>query len=175
MHPERSAGMRRCLLPRVLVVALAGLLGGCAIGTPLDTRRLRSAVPSATVEVSITHAVTDPARRADFDRWTRRVNATLDDQPGLLAHAIRKQIFGDEAWTFTVWASAADRDRFVRSTAHRRAIDEASTGLAAMRSVRLTLASDALPTDWSGVLELLERATVDGRARGYAGSRTTDH
>lgn len=157
---------------RALVLALCGLIGGCAIGTPLDTRRVRAAMPSGPVEVSITHAVLDPARRGDFDRWTRRVNATLDAQPGLLAHAIRKELLGDEAWTFTVWASAADRDRFVQSTVHRRAMDEASTGIAAMRSVRLRLAPDALPDDWPGVLALLERAAAGGQARGYGGSGT---
>lgn len=156
------------VLRRTLVFALSGLIGGCTIGTPFDTQRVRATAPTGLVEVSITHAIVDPARRGDFDRWTRRVNGTLDGQPGLLAHAIRKELLGDNAWTFTVWASVADRERFVRSTAHRRAVDEASTGLAAMRSVRLTLAPADLPDDWDGVLALLERAAGEGKARAYA-------
>jgi heme-degrading monooxygenase HmoA len=154
-------------LRTILLLPLAALLGGCAIGTPLDTRRLRASAPPGPLEVSITHAVVDPARRADFDRWTRRVNAGLDAQPGLLAHSIRKELFGAQAWTFTVWASRADRERFVRDTAHRRAVAEASTGLAAMRSVRLSLAADELPADWDAVLVLLERAGAEGAARSY--------
>jgi heme-degrading monooxygenase HmoA len=161
--PSRRTLRSLALLP------IVALVGACAVGTPVDTRKLRDSAAAATptLEVSITHAVIDPARRGDFDRWTRRVNAGLDAQPGLLAHAIRKELFGDKVWTFTVWASAADRDRFVRSTTHQRAMDAASTGIAAMRSVRLTLAPAELPTDWDGVLALLDRATADGQARSY--------
>jgi heme-degrading monooxygenase HmoA len=166
----------RPTLRRLLLLPIAALVGACAVGTPVDTRKLRETTEAASthLEVSITHAVVDPARRGDFDRWTRRVNDGLDDQPGLLAHAIRKELFGDKVWTFTVWASAADRDRFVQSTTHRRAMDEASTGIAAMRSVRLTLAPGDLPTDWDGVIALLDQATADGQSRGYAGSAEPD-
>ena len=170
MHPRVPAAPRLPILARlrrVLPAALVAVLAGCAIGTPLETRRLRAVAPPGPLQVSITHATLDPARRGEFDRWTRRVNDTLDAAPGLLAHSIRRELFGDQAWTFTVWASAADRERFVRSTAHRRAMDEASTGIASMRSVRLALAADLLPQDWDGVLALLESAASDGSARGY--------
>lgn len=169
MHKPRPTTPRTARVLRALLVPLAALVGGCAIGTPLDTRRLRAVAPPGPLEVSITHAVVDPARRGDFDRWTRRVNAGLDGQPGLLAHSIRKELFGDQAWTFTVWASAADRERFVRATDHRRAMAEASTGLASMRSARLALAADALPTDWDGVLALLDQAADSGATRSYGG------
>ena len=164
LPPRATNALRRALL-----FPLAAIVGGCAIGTPLDTRRLRTAAPQEPLEVSITHAVVDPARRAEFDRWTRRVNATLDDQPGLLAHSIRKELFGDQAWTFTVWASAADRQRFVASTDHRRAVAEASTGLASMRSVRLALPAADLPEDWDQVIALLDDAAAQGRASAYGG------
>lgn len=166
--PDRHT-LPRHTLRSLLCLPIVALVGACAVGTPVDTRKLRAAAEPASTryEVSITHAVVDPARRGDFDRWTRRVNAGLDAQPGLLAHAIRKELFGDKVWTFTVWASAADRDRFVQSTTHRRAMDEASTGIAAMRSVRLTLAPGELPTDWDGVVALLDRASAAGQARDY--------
>jgi hypothetical protein len=47
---------------------------------------------------------------------------------------------------------------------------EASTGIASMRSVRLALAADALPTDWDAVLALLDQAAATGAARAYGGT-----
>lgn len=171
---RRLPRLTLAMLRGLLCAPIAALIGACAVGTPVETRALRTtAGPGAVpLEVSITHAVIDPARRGDFDRWTRRVNAGLDAQPGLLAHAIRKELFGDQVWTFTAWASAADRARFVESTTHRRAMDESSTGIAAMRSVRLTLAPAELPADWDGVLALLERASTEGHAQRYAPAGT---
>jgi heme-degrading monooxygenase HmoA len=154
--PRRHAGLLRSLL----ATSLLGLLGGCAIGTPLDVRTLRAQAPAGPLQVSITHATVDPARRAEFNRWTRRVNADLDGQPGLLLHSIRRELLGDQAWTFTVWASAEDRERFVRSTTHRRAMAEGSTGIAALRTVRVERTADALPEDWDAVLALLEAHAV---------------
>lgn len=166
-RPASDPTARRASTRFAIVALLAAWLGGCAIATPLDTRRVRAAAPPGLLQVSITHAVVDPARRADFFRWTRRVADVLDGQPGLLAHSIRRELLGDEAWTVTVWASAAHRDRFVRSDTHRRAMSEASTGIAALRVARLEIAADALPMDWSEVLEMLEAAPAAGTGHGF--------
>jgi heme-degrading monooxygenase HmoA len=167
-RPLSSDPAARRLGRRFAIAALlATWLGGCAIATPLDMRRVRADAPPGLLQVSITHAVVDPARRAEFFRWTRRVADGLDGQPGLLAHSIRRELLGDQAWTITVWASAAHRDRFVRSDTHRRAMSEASTGIAALRVARLELPADALPMDWREVLGMLDAAPATGSSHGY--------
>jgi heme-degrading monooxygenase HmoA len=46
----------------------------------------------------------------------------MGDQPGLLGHAVRFEIFGNKAWTMTAWKDEASLTAFVRSPAHRAAV-----------------------------------------------------
>jgi len=58
----------------------------------------------------------------EFFKDTKAVLATMADQPGLLGHAVRFEIFGNKAWTMTAWKDEASLTAFVRSPAHREAV-----------------------------------------------------
>lgn len=165
-------GAPRSLPPRRLHLAslalLAGLLGACAVATPLP----RLADPSIAADrqadqpvvLVLTRVVVDPERRAEFDRQNRRVLASMGQQPGLLGHAVRKQLFGNEAWTLSAWANDEARAAFMRSAVHQEAIAKSMPALVSVELKRLTLPRKDLPRDWDAVLRLLDEP--EGR-RGY--------
>lgn len=135
---------------------LALILGGCAIHTPVRMTPAASVgAPDASVQVSLTHAVVDPARRAPFDRYVNRVATVLPGEPGLLLYSIRRELFGNQVWTMTAWRSAEDRARFFASGLHREAMAEAGAAIVHVRTVRVVLPRSALPVDWDWALATL--------------------
>lgn len=140
------------------VAAVAGLLNACAIGTPVP--RLVPADPASAsadqaVVLVLTRVVLDRAQRAEFDRQNRRVMASMARQPGLLGFAARKQLFGNQGWTMSVWVDDASRAAFVRSAVHQEAIAKSMPALVSVELKRLTLPRRDLPTDWDTVLQML--------------------
>jgi hypothetical protein len=98
-------------------------LTGCAIATPWP----RLMPPSAEqgnedVVLVLTRVVLDASRRQEFDRQNSAVLASMGTHPGLLGYAARKQVFGGQGWTMSVWANDESRAAFVRSAVHRDAI-----------------------------------------------------
>jgi heme-degrading monooxygenase HmoA len=76
-------------------------------------------------------------------------------QPGLIGYSARRELFGSEAWTMSVWASDAARARFVRSAVHQEAIAKSEPAIVTVRLKRLNMARKDVPRDWAGVLALL--------------------
>lgn len=144
---------------RVLAVAILSLLvglTGCAINTPVRLMPLASGDrPDDGLQASITHAVIEPEHRAVFDRYVAVVAAQLPRQPGLVAYSIRREVFGNEVWTLTVWRSVEDRALFFGSGLHREAMVQASKAVRRIRSVRLELRRSELPLDWHRALVAL--------------------
>lgn len=142
-----------------LVAALSGLLNACAVGTPLPRLApLPTDTTSAadqTVVLVLTRVVLDPSKRAEFDRQNNRVMAGMGQHPGLLGYAARKQLFGNQGWTMSVWANDEARAAFVRSPVHREAIAKSMPALVSVELKRLTLPRKDLPTDWDAVRRLL--------------------
>lgn len=137
-------------------VPLLALLTGCAISTPVTLRPPAAGDgPDDMLQVSLTHAVIDGARREPFDRYVRLIAAQLPAQPGLVSHSIRRELLGDQVWTMTVWRSAADRSRFFGSGLHLEAMATASSSIVHVRSVRLELRRSELPLDWPRALRAL--------------------
>lgn len=139
-----------------LVSALAMLLGACSIGMPVP-RLAPPADGSAgeSVVLVLTRVVVDAARRDEFDRQTRRVLSSMDTHAGLLGYAARRELFGNQGWTMTVWASDEARAAFVRSAVHSEAIAKSVPALATVELKRLTVARKDLPGDWDTVLRML--------------------
>jgi heme-degrading monooxygenase HmoA len=139
-----------------LLSALAVLLNACTIGTTWP--RLAPASAEAgeeSVVLVLTRVVVDTKQRAEFDRQNSRVLASMGQHPGLLGFAARRQLFGNQGWTMSVWASDDARAAFVRSAVHREAVAKSMPALVTVELKRLTVARKDLPADWSAVERLL--------------------
>lgn len=131
-------------------------LNGCAIGTPWP--RLPAAAPEQahqSVVLVLTHVVVDTTQRGEFDRQNSRVLASMGSHPGLIGYAARRQLFGDQGWTMSVWADDESRVAFVRSAVHREAIARSLPALKTVELKRLAVARKDLPADWDQVLRML--------------------
>ena len=162
-HPAVARRLRRGVV--ALLLPLAAALAGCAISTPV---RLAAPTPADRpddlLQVSLTHAVVDPARRAPFDRYVGRVVEQLPQQAGLVSYSVRRELLGRQVWTMTAWRSAEDRARFFGSGVHRQAMTEAAPALLKVRTVRLELRRAELPLDWPRALAALGPAPWEGEA-----------
>jgi heme-degrading monooxygenase HmoA len=137
-------------------------LDGCAIGTtwPRIPVVSQEQVEKPVVLV-LTHVVVDTTQRREFDRQNSRVLASMGSHPGLIGYAARRQLFGDQGWTMSVWADDEARAGFVRSAVHREAVARSLPALRTVELKRLTVARKDLPADWDQVLRIL--ADPEGR------------
>jgi heme-degrading monooxygenase HmoA len=137
-------------------------LQGCVIGTPCP--RLSAPSPEQAQEsvvLVLTHVAVDTQQRREFDRQNSRVLASMGSHPGLIGFAARRQLFGDQGWTMSVWSSEEARAAFVRSAVHREAVARSMPALRTVELKRLTVARKDLPADWDQVLRML--ADPEGR------------
>lgn len=143
-------------LTLALLSALTLALNACAISTPWP--RMAPVPPASAddkVVLVLTRVVVDTARRAEFDRQNTKVMASMGQQPGLIGYAARRQLFGHQGWTMSVWTNEEARAAFVRSAVHREAIAKSMPAVVAVELKRLTVARKDLPADWDQVLRLL--------------------
>lgn len=147
------------LLRRVgsMFALLTGLLAGCAVSTPFPRANLPAHAANDRVVLVLTRVFVNTEDRAEFDRQTNRVIASLPSYPGLIAFSARRQLFGNTGWTMTVWASDEARARFVQSAVHQEAIAKSMPTLLGVELKRLTLARKDLPTDWQQAIALLDQ------------------
>ena len=146
----------------LLFTAALLALKGCAISTPWP--RLVPAQAERNddlVVLVLTRVVVDPRQRSEFDRQNSRVMASMGSHPGLLGYSARRELFGDQGWTLSVWANHEARAAFVRSAVHREAIAKSLPALRGVEFKRLTVARKDLPANWDQVLRLL--ADPEGR------------
>lgn len=156
-----SASSARRVVALMLGSMIAGL-SGCAISTPWPSLRPAGVEQANEIVVLVlTRVVLDTSQRREFDRQNSLVLASMDSHPGLLGYAARKQIFGDQGWTMSVWANDEARVAFVRSAVHREAIANSLPALRGVELKRLTVARKNLPIHWDQVLRML--ADPEGR------------
>lgn len=139
----------------LMALAVVPLLGACAISTPFPRLKMSGAGADDQVVVVLTHIVVDSNQRSEFDRQTRRVIDSLPSHSGMLGYSARRQIFGNEAWTMSMWASDADRAGFVRSAVHQEAIAKSAPAIVNIQLKRLSLTRKDVPAGWPRALELL--------------------
>ena len=139
----------------LMALAVVPLLGACAISTPFPRLKVSGAGADDPVVVVLTHIVVDSSQRSEFDRQTRRVIGSLPSHNGMLGYSARRQLFGNEAWTMSVWASDADRAGFVRSAVHQEAIAKSAPAVVNIQLKRLSLKREDVPAGWPRALELL--------------------
>lgn len=139
----------------LMALAVVPLLGACAISTPFPRLKMSGAGADDQVVVVLTHIVVDSNQRSEFDRQTRRVIDSLPSHSGMLGYSARRQIFGNEAWTMSMWASDADRAGFVRSAVHQEAIAKSAPAIVNIQLKRLSLTRKDVSAGWPRALELL--------------------
>jgi heme-degrading monooxygenase HmoA len=144
--------------------ALLTVVSGCAISTPFKWIDEKESGAGKTgdeqVVVAITHATIDTARRKIFDEGANRVIDSLPTQPGLIGYSVRRQIFGDEVWTATVWADETSLLRFVQSPAHLQAVKEGSGAIIKIDYSRIQLRRSEFSASWSQLLAASEKKNL---------------
>lgn len=143
-----------------ILAMLLVMLGGCTIATPYRSLPGQAAEPGETRVVALTHAVLDPATRRDFDRQTEKIFNVLGQQPGIVGYSVRRQLFGNEVWTMTVWRDEASRARFVTSQMHRDGIADGGKAVRQGRFVRIEVPAAEAPIPWDRALALLESSAA---------------
>ena len=132
---------------------------GCSISTPFQFADAPSATANETetVVVGLTHAVykRDWKSRRTFWRHVASVEASLSGQSGFVGSSIRRQLFGNSAWTMTVWTDEASLNAFVNSPVHQSAIRSAWHTLEDANFSRLEIPRDQIPLDWSKAIDLV--------------------
>ena len=144
-------------------------LGGCATATPFrgpgyDPKAGVTLPGAEPVIVAITQATLgdESDSRAVFWDHVSRVEASLGNRPGFVGYSKRAEVFGDEAWTMTVWADEASLTAFVRSDVHQAAIREVFGRLADARFARFAVEREDVPVSWDQAL-----VRLDEENRGY--------
>lgn len=150
---------------RVIVGGLCAWLGACAINTPFrgpgyDSREgiTLQLDAEATVVVGLTKAIIggDREKNKDFDRNLWQLVDSMNRQSGLIGYSVRKQIFGDELWTMTVWQDEASLIAFVQSGEHTRAVQEGDAALTGSLFARLRMKGADIPLSWERATELID-------------------
>jgi heme-degrading monooxygenase HmoA len=164
-----SRSTLRALHPRqLLLLLLLPLVSGCVIGMPVPTIADTGADQGEPVVLVLTHVVVDRTQRSEFNRLNRRVLASMEEHPGLLGHGARRELFGENGWTMSVWANDDARAAFVQSRVHREAIAGSMPALVRVRLRRAVVERSALPKDWDEVIRLLDMPegtrTIEGGA-----------
>jgi heme-degrading monooxygenase HmoA len=142
---------------------IAACLPSCRVAMPFSgpgySRSEGVTLPGAgeTVVVAVTHAVVDNSKRGPFDEGTRRVDESLSSLDGFIGRSLRIHLFGNEAWTMTVWRDEESLDAFVASTTHRRAIRDGMPALKSARFLRFRIPTREVPPSWGDVLKRLDR------------------
>ncbi len=160
------------LLVLAIVAALV-LTSGCTFATPFKgpgyERDVGVTLQGAgdTVIVVLTQAVLGDGDRGAFSKGTRRVMDSMDQHPGLIAWSVRREVFGDNAWTMTIWVDDESLNNFVYSQVHRDAVKRGMPAVSQTRFYSFELPADELPLSWDDALERLQEAESYGVAPGY--------
>ena len=114
------------------------------------TEALDTLSPESVVVVGITHVTTgnDSEKNDIFWENTYAVVDALPTHNGYLGHKVRKQIFGNEGWTMTVWKDEESLNNFVRGDRHSTAMQNGLDAVAKARFVRFTTKRSAIPLGW---------------------------
>ena len=147
-------------LLQVTSLAAAGLaLTAFSISTPFVYPQGKAAI-AKNAKLVVTHAFIQEGKSGPFYSLSEEVVKSLQGQPGLLAYSVRRQLFGNQAWTLTLWESENSKSAFIRSSAHQLAMAEASSVLSCARFLRVDWSGEVKNLDWNDVLDRLDTEAV---------------
>ena len=157
-HPFAQLFMR--LIPFVW------LLSSCTIGSPFKGPGFKSGTVTAEtnndqVIVGLTYIQTGPDDQKNDLFWNHvmQVYDSMESHKGLIGYAIRRELFGDQGWTMSVWENEQSLNDFVRSEIHQAAIKNGMPALEQTRFARLTVHKDQIPLKWEEATEILRAST----------------
>ena len=147
----------------VIILILFFFLFGCVIDTPLkgpgvESRTGEMTDEAETVFVGLTHAVLvdDPRLRSTFWSHVGKVEESLSGHPGFVGYSKRKQLFGNEAWTMTIWTDEKSLNDFVESEVHQTAIRDSIKALDSTTFARIELKREEIPLSWKYAMQILD-------------------
>lgn len=147
-----------------ILIAIGFLLSAFTFSTPFSSSKLFKTIPDdAQVVVGITHVtIGDDATKNDiFWDHTKRVVDSLPSHTGYLGHKIRRQFFGHEAWTMTVWQDENALQNFVSGEKHSDAIQNGLDAVVKARFVRFTAAKSQIPLSWDDAEKIINEKGRD--------------
>jgi heme-degrading monooxygenase HmoA len=160
----RSLASRLPSLRSLFALPWLLVLGSCTVATPFrgpgyDRRAgVTVATEDGQVLVALTRARLDRATRAPFDRSIGRVAGGMDQFDGLVGFSFRKELFGPEVWTMSVWTDQQALDRFLESALHDEAMAAGGPATQAFEFHAERLPAQEIPIPWSRALSLLDAA-----------------
>ncbi|MBM3547295.1 MAG: DUF3291 domain-containing protein [Alphaproteobacteria bacterium] len=150
--------------PRLSALIAALGVAACSVSTPFSEPPHGMGAAAASdgdraVVLSVTQITlkNDARSRAKFWRAVALIDETIASQPGFVGYAKRRDLFGRNAWTVSVWSDVPSLAAFIRSDAHGRAMEDAADTFADARFGRTTMPAKRLPPSWDEALLILER------------------
>lgn len=136
------------------------LLSGCVISTPFNGPGYESGqvqTEQPQVVVALTQATLGEDERANdlFWEYVGKVESSLPEQAGFIGYSKRKSLFGEDAWTMTVWETEQDLKMFVYSGVHMEAMQTAAYGLANVKTTNFVVNTKDIPLEWDIALSKL--------------------
>lgn len=104
----------------------------------------------------------DNSKKNDvFWDHTYTVIDSLPIHSGYLGHKVRRKLFGNEAWTMTVWKDEESLNGFVRGDKHGEAIQNGLDAVAKARFVRFTIERSKMPLSWDDAQKIMNEKGRD--------------
>ncbi|PKA26439.1 DUF3291 domain-containing protein [Leptospira levettii] len=133
----------------------------CKIATPFqrnesvnkDLYENETEVVIAITEVEISGSY---SLRSIFWNRVSSVRSKLNQNEGYLGGAIRREIFGNRAWTMTVWKNESALDQFVYSKEHEIAMKEGGPAVKKSKFYRGFVKWKELPISWERAEKLID-------------------
>ena len=151
--------MKRWIALLVSVLPLAG----CTIATPFKGPGYEpqkgitlAAVDTVYVGLTLAELKEDRELQAKFWYHVRKVEDSLETLPGFVGYSKRTRLFGNQAWTMTVWTDEESLDRFVQSEVHQTAIRESMEAIELASFARVALKREEIPISWEDALAILD-------------------
>jgi hypothetical protein len=80
----------------------------------------------------------------------------MNEQDGLVGYSVRKELFGSRVWTMSVWIDRASMERFVVSTAHRKAMASGTITQGSFITAAASVDASLIPPTWAKAERMLE-------------------
>ncbi len=151
----------------VILTTFFSTLAGCALASPFKkSSKLDSSLihPDTIVVVALTEVHTKGSIFEQITFWNRvsSVRKSLEDNQVFLGGCIRRQIFGNRAWTMTVWENEDSLDDFIYSREHERAMKDGAPAVESNRFYRMNRPWKDVPLAWEEVEILIkEKGRID--------------
>lgn len=150
----------------MLVSFISSFLSHCALGIPFqksDQWTKLDIQPNTNVLVAFTEVKTGGSF---WDRrifWSRvsDVRNSLHTNTGYLGGSIRREFFGDYAWTVTVWKDEDSLEKFIFDREHTRAMKEGDAAVAKGKFLRMWKPAREVPIDWDIAIPLIREEGRD--------------